>query len=127
MKMKFNGINPWVLWKVYRKEGNTGYFKFWSVMWFSHFIGQSGYSTPASILNYYTLRSVDPTRKNNMNEIVNAVQDQANSIEVKHFALALDKDGKEIRVEINPTTGIAQDIDDAERAMVEKGEQPTVH
>lgn len=59
-----------------------------------------------------------PTRKNNMNEIVDTVTDQANSIEVKHFALALDKDGKEIRVEINPTTGIAQDVEE---------EEPTVH
>lgn len=92
---------------------------------YEHF-GCSGPITEDQI-KQYKLRSADPTRKNNMNEIVNAVQDQANSIEVKHFALALDKDGKEIRVEINPTTGIAQDIDDVERAMVEKGEQPTVH
>lgn len=33
-----------------------------------------------------------------MNDITSAVE----GIEVKHFALALDKDGKEIRVEINP-------------------------
>lgn len=68
---------------------------------------------------YETLRSYDPTKEKQMNEIIDKVQDQANSIEVKHFALALDKDGKEIRVEINPNTGIAQDADEEEK--------PTVH
>lgn len=54
----------------------------------------------------------EPNKGNNMNEIIDKVAAVTDGVEVKHFALALDKDGKEIRVEITPNGEFSQDVED---------------
>ncbi len=54
----------------------------------------------------------------NMTDI-NTIADATQNIEVKHFDILLDKDGKEIRVEVNPS-GTAE----AEENKTETETQP---
>lgn len=61
---------------------------------------------------HYTLGHTEPNKGNNMNEIIDNVAAVTDGVEVKHFALTLDKDGKEVRVEIKPTGEFSQDVED---------------
>lgn len=45
---------------------------------------------------------IDKGKQIQMNKIVDKVTDAVDGVEVKHFALTLDKDGKEVRTEIKP-------------------------
>lgn len=75
----------------------------------------------AKIEKEFNLGHTKPNKGNNMNEIIDNVAAVTDGVEVKHFALALDKDGKEVRVEIKPTGEFSQDVDDKPEPV------PTIH
>lgn len=58
-----------------------------------------------------------------MNVITDPVAEVTAGVEVKHFVLALDKDGKEIRVEVKPNGEQSQEVDEDGTAV----EPVTVH
>jgi len=84
---------------------------------YEHF-GCSGPVTENQREEYLQLGHYDPRKGKQMNEIIDHMVEITDGD--KHYILALDQDGNEVKIEVQPNGEFSQDVEDKE-------EVPTVH
>ncbi len=85
-----------------------------SLLVYEHF-GCSGPVTENQKKEYLRLGHYDPRKGKQMNEIIDSTTEVVDG--VKRYVLTLDKNGDEVKVEIQPTGEFSQDIEDKEEEV----------